>query len=491
MLKLDRRPLWLWVAFSMVGYILLALWFPLLPYHNVLPLADVRSLAPTLPLGLAYAGLISLLFGFCIMAYRRASRRDAKLSLATLVAISSLSALPLLFVYPINANDLYRYVIRGRINSVYGADPFSVPPDRFANDPFLPLAGEWAGATSPYGPLWELLASSITQLSDNNLLLGMMLFKLLGLLAFLGSAVLLWMSFSPAAGPTKDGTGNSSRRAALTLLWAWNPALLLSFVANGHNDALLIFCLLLGYYFISRGHNQIGFLLLMLGPLVKPIGFLALPFFFISIWRTGPSRIWRWRFLAVSSLGALMLLWLAFLPFGSPWDLGRRLLQEATVGTSFSPATMLILIGQVLGVELAFSITVLARITLLLFGLFTVWLLWQTWRGRSALRSTADIFFAYLLQALNFRIWYAAWPFPWLLLDAGTGPQTLPARYRLRYGLWFLLTSQLSVILYGHVRVHLLAGSQLWAHILGIGFVFVLPLFLARSSKLDRSPMQM
>ena len=75
-------------------------------------------------------------------------------------------------------------------------------------------------------------------------------------------------------------------------------------------------------------------------------------------------------------------------------------------------------------------------------------------RFPTPLRSTADIFFAYLLQALNFRIWYAAWPFPWLLLDAGTGPQTLPARYRLRYGLWFLLTSQLSVILYGHVRVH-------------------------------------
>ncbi len=483
--KLDRGPQWLWIVLSGVGYILLAVWFPLLPHHNLLPLSDVRSLAPSLLQGLAYSGLVCLLFGFLVMSYRRVRMTDATLGLAQLVTVSILLSLPLLFVYPINANDIYRYVIRGRINSIYGADPFSVPADHFADDPFLPFAGEWAGATSPYGPLWELVASGITHLSDNNLLLGMFFFKILGLLAFLGSAVLLWMSLSPASEEKDGGSQHTSMRPALTLLWAWNPALLLSFVANGHNDALLIFCLLLGYFFIYRGHMQLGFLLMMLGPLVKPIGLLALPLFFITIWRTAPSRIWRWRFLAVSIAGGLCLLWLAFLPFGSPWELGQRLLQEATVGTSFSISTTIILIGQVLGVDPALSLEAMARITLLLLGLFTLWLLWKTWRGRPVLRGTADIFFAYLLQALNFRIWYATWPFPWLLLDAGSGQQASRAAYRLRYGLWFLLTTQLSVILYGHIRVYLLGGSQLWAHVLGIGFVFVLPLFLARSARLD------
>jgi hypothetical protein len=109
------------------------------------------------------------------------------------------------------------------------------------------------------------------------------------------------------------------------------------------------------------------------------------------------------------------------------------------------------------------------------------WLLWRTWQGRSPLRSTADIFAVYILQALSFRIWYAAWPFPWLLLDdveeeKGNGRFS----YRLRVGLWFLLTSQLSVLIYGHLRLYAFGGSQMAAHLVGVPFTFGLPFLLAK-----------
>ena len=122
------------------------------------------------------------------------------------------------------------------------------------------------------------------------------------------------------------------------------------------------------------------------------------------------------------------------------------------------------------------TIGLIAGAILLAFGL---WLVWRGWRGRSPLRGAADAFFGYLWTALNFRVWYAVWPFPWLLLDAA-GPADEAAHYRLRAGLWFLLTSQLSVILYGHVRVFLLGGDQAVAHLLGVPFVFGLPWLLAR-----------
>ena len=462
----------------MAGYILLAFWFPLLAHYDRVPVADVRSLAPSLGEGLAYGLLLCLLFAFFAIAYRRVRHGREKPGLLGLIGVSTLFSLPLFLVYPINANDLYRYVIRGRIQSVYEQSPFSAAPDSFAGDPFLPLAGEWAGATSPYGPLWELTASTITRVSGDNLLLGLLTFKLLGLLAFLGSAVLLWLLFSPVdKGGAEEKRSDNSSRAANTLLWAWNPALLLIFVANGHNDALMIFCLLLGVTVIRRNYPEVGFLLMLLGALVKPIGLLALPLFFISIWREQPSLARRLRFFLLSVAGGLLLALIAFIPFGSPVELGQRLLQEAGTGAGFSPATTLILLAQELGY--APSLAAVARVTLLLFSLLVIWLLWRTWRGQTAVRGTADIYFGYLLQALNFRIWYAAWPFPWLLLDAGTQPQEPRTMFRLRYGLWFLLTTQLSVILYGHIRIHLLGGSQLLAHIIGVFFVFVAPFFLA------------
>ncbi|MEZ4590781.1 MAG: hypothetical protein R3D55_06520 [Chloroflexota bacterium] len=84
---------------------------------------------------------------------------------------------------------------------------------------------------------------------------------------------------------------------------------------------------------------------------------------------------------------------------------------------------------------------------------------------------------AYSLQALSFRLWYSTWVFPWLLLDEASADAALS--FRLRAGLWFLLTVQLSVLIYGHLRTYLLGGSQLAAHLIGIPFVFGLPLLLA------------
>ncbi|NJN53455.1 MAG: hypothetical protein HC804_01110 [Anaerolineae bacterium] len=129
----------------------------------------------------------------------------------------------------------------------------------------------------------------------------------------------------------------------------------------------------------------------------------------------------------------------------------------------------------------------------LLFLLLAGWLVWRTWHGRAALRGAADSFFAYLLTAPAFRIWYAAWPFPWLLLDEAEkmGEEVRPfaISYRLRLGLWFLLTTQLSVLIYGHLHVYLLDEASLPTHLIGVLFTFGLPFLLAawpRKKKLGR-----
>ena len=118
----------------------------------------------------------------------------------------------------------------------------------------------------------------------------------------------------------------------------------------------------------------------------------------------------------------------------------------------------------------------------ILSGLFVIlglWLAWLTWRGRSALRAAADIFAGYILQAFRFRIWYAAWPFPWLVLDRGRADDTdVVSQGRLAAGLAFLLTSQLSVLVYGQIRTELLGNSHLRAHRAGIAFTFLLPLLV-------------
>ena len=505
---------------SLLGYLLLLRLFPLIPRYNQTPLADVRVFTPSLGEGLGYGLLLLLLYGLYGLAYQtiqtgqsdrndhaKAQRRKDKpfffaplrlcvkffnnrhksVSLPFILLTMAVFALPLLFTYPINANDVYRYFIRGRITAVYATSPYSQPPAAFTNDPYLPLAGEWDNATSPYGPIWELTAAALTRLAPDNLLMELLLFKLLGLGLHLATAVLIHhiLKHQPA-----------NHRAAATLLWAWNPALLLFFVTDAHNDTLMLFWLTLGILLHPTPHaprtthhallrHAAAFLPLLLAVLTKPIALLALPFFALASLRQLPT--WRQRgvYVGLTAVFTLLLTWLTFLPFGSLLELGQRLLNEASDGGGFSPTVLVILVNRALGGTL--SVATAGRVALFVFGLAAIWLLWRGLNGRSPLPATADIFLAYTLQALNFRIWYTTWPFPFLILDAAQHP-TPTNRYRLRVGFWLLLTAQLSVLIHSHLRLDVLGGSHLWGHLIAIPFTFLLPFALARQPKAHAKP---
>ena len=383
---------------------------------------------------------------------------------AFIVGSTLFFGLLLLNSYPINATDVYRYVIRGRVAAVYGQSQFVVPPDAFPNDRFAHFAGEWSGETSPYGPVWEGIATAVAAVSQDNLHLGLLIFKGLGLLLHLGTGVVLWAIFADRSPP---------QRAAYMLLWCWNPALLLTFVVNAHNDSLMLFWLMLGVLLIRSGRHTPGFLIMALAPLTKPIALVTLPFYFIAILRRRPNWRARRQFTAVSISGSLLLAWLAFLPFGSPFDLFNRLLREAIYGAGFSFMALWLLILQRLklgGVLL--SIQIVQGISVLLI----IWLLWRAVNGRSSQRGIIAGFAVYFVQALNFRLWYATWIFPWALMDEVDANRPT---YRLRVALWFLVTTQLSPLIYGHLRTYALNGDHLLAHIIGVPFTFLLPFILA------------
>ncbi len=461
----KHNHLWTIILLSLVAYILIRYWFPLTPYFDQFPLADIRAFTPSLGEGLGYAVWLCLTFGLYLLANRQVRKSDTPPSITVILFVTLLFGLPLLQTFPVNATDVYRYAIRGRVSSNYGQNPFVVPPSDFPNDPFLPLAGEWAGETSPYGPVWELIAGAITQVGQDNLLLNLLSFKALGLLTHLAITLLIWQLLKGE---------DASQRATRTLLWAWNPAILLMLVVDAHNDGLMLLWLLLGLWTMRRGYSTTGFLLMAMAPLTKPIGLLPLPIFFLDIWRQQPDFKSKARFIWSSAAGTLGMVWIAFLPFGSPLSLAQRLLREASSGGGFSPAIFIILIARNLGFNL--SVAQVNNAGLVFFVLILLYLLWLTWRKRNPVRSTADVFVAYVLQALNFRIWYTVWPLSWLLLDT---EESKESRYRLRTGIWLLLTSQISVLIYGHLRVYLLDQEHFPAHLIGVPFTFGLPFLLA------------
>jgi len=451
-------------VFLFIGYLFFAYTFPLLPYFDIAPTVDGRFFEPSFWGGIKYVLILCWLFGFYALAQKRIQRLAVPPKLWKLAMITAVFALPLLFTYPLNASDIYRYFMHGRINVVYGENSFTTGLADFPDDPYLPYAGEWAAETTPYGPVWEMAAWGLTAVNPHNLLYGLISFKTFVLLLHIAIGWLI----------ARSRTVKSP--ALAFLLWAWNPALLLIFVMDGHNDALMLFWLVLGYWVMQRDKPTIGFIIMMLAPLTKIIGLLPLPFFFISILLAMENNRHRLRFLLTSAVAGLGLIFITFLPFGSPLDLLWRLLREASNGAGFSPMTLFVMLARASGWPL--SLAVLSKAGLIALALAALLLLWWGANGRSSLRGAADVLWAYLAQALNFRLWYAAWPFPFLVLgmDEGTNGNLTNGRLRLTFGLWFLFTSQLSVFIYGHFRTYLLSGDQLWAHIIGVSFTFGLPL---------------
>ncbi|UCC61755.1 MAG: hypothetical protein JSV36_13240 [Anaerolineae bacterium] len=67
--------------------------------------------------------------GLYWLAYQRVRQDDVPPSLATILLITVLFSLPLLFSFPFNATDVYHYFIQGRISTVYHQSPLFAPPD--------------------------------------------------------------------------------------------------------------------------------------------------------------------------------------------------------------------------------------------------------------------------------------------------------------------------------------------------------------------------
>jgi hypothetical protein len=143
------------------------------------------------------------------------------------------------------SDDIFSYVMYGRISALHHANPLLAMPAQFSGDPFLSFV-YWRDVRSVYGSVWLLTSSGVTHLAEalgGALATYVLLFKLLGLVCHLINATLIWLILGRVA---------PARRLMGTLLYAWSPLCLLEFGASGHNDALMAAFLLLSVYLLVR-----------------------------------------------------------------------------------------------------------------------------------------------------------------------------------------------------------------------------------------------
>jgi hypothetical protein len=366
-----------------------------------------------------YLGAFAALFVLQYLAYRLVRAHPEATSLDLIVAGQLIFGVLNVWIYPVAALDLYDYLMYGRIVLVYGGNPFFQPPSAFPDA--LVAYSPWPNERSVYGPVWQLLSLLPTTLAGDSVLRGLVAFKLLGLLAFVGCALVIWrllLRLDPALAP------------AGTLLFAWNPLLQFELVGNGHNDVVMVLFALLAVWALLADRRLLVLPLLALAVLTKLLVVTLGPIFLYGLLRG--RRPLREKLIVIVGGGAigLALAAITYAPFWGGLDTFYFLSRGNWFTASF-PTMLRELLRQWYPFEEAGRLS--ATLVGVGFALFTALRLAMLWleEQRDAtdeadwlpwLRAAHDLTFVYLAFA---TLWWQPWYLVWLVALAALLPSRL------------------------------------------------------------------
>lgn len=353
---------------------------------------------------------------------RTSDRRWLWLALGVAAALGlTLALLPAL-----PSDDIFSYILYGRISALHHANPLVATPASFPSDPFLSLV-YWQNTRSVYGPVWLLISGAISLLAQalgGGLVVYVALFKLLGLATHLANAALVWLILGRLA---------PRRRLAGTLLYAWNPLCLVEFCASGHNDAVMLFFLLLGVYAFARKQEALGLVALALSIQTKIVPIALFPFYLVysarrlraagASWRTVAWGLgWRVGLVALVALAVIAPFWAGPQTFGallfSPpaQQLDNSLLEAISWPLRWLAQGAL---GMSVGQARSVVETTLKLLALAAFGLLWLWEMRRT-------RTLEGVYSAWgwtlVWYALVASGWFWPWYVTWVIAVAAFAP---------------------------------------------------------------------
>ena len=287
-------------------------WVPALGQARETPAGSVLATASFTAL---VAGIALMLLGY-LVSLRAAGR--VRPSLGTTLAATVLLAAPLLVLITIPSDNINNYALGGRIDALYGGNPYTDPPAEFQRDLFARQSRDQA-AVSDYGPAWQTSARVIAQAAGEEAgpARFAVIYRLLGLATLLVSSGLIWAIL---------GRLHPAEQARGTWLFATNPLCLVELVGSGHHDGLMMLLILLGVLVQLRGRTVTAVVCFGLAVLTKWIVLILVPAYLVWIYR---GRGFRRRATRSLLLGTLLVVMLGAGLYGRYWA-GMRTVEAVT-----------------------------------------------------------------------------------------------------------------------------------------------------------------
>jgi hypothetical protein len=182
------------------------------------------------------AAIATMLVAYLIVVYSAARLRP-------LWVLGAIVALHVIFLLspPLALTDVFNYLNYGRMEVVYHLNPYTtIPALEPHSDPAF-LLSNWHGLLNPYGPLFTIFAMALVPLGVAGFFWAM---KVALMLASLGTVFLVYR----CAGLL----GRNPLAAAVIV--GINPIVLVWGLGGDHNDFLMLFFLVLGFWLLLRAN---------------------------------------------------------------------------------------------------------------------------------------------------------------------------------------------------------------------------------------------
>jgi hypothetical protein len=187
-----------------------------------------------------FTGAIVAMYASYLVALAYApSRLDARWAIGAIVAVHAVY----LLAPPMALTDIFNYVNYGRMEVVHHLNPYTTYPVLEPhNDPSYALSN-WHQLLSPYGPLFTLLTFALVPLG---VAASFWVIKLALAVTSLATILLVW----------KCARLLDLDPVKAVVLVGLNPIVLVWGLGGDHNDFLMVFCIVLGFYLLLRGRER-------------------------------------------------------------------------------------------------------------------------------------------------------------------------------------------------------------------------------------------
>ncbi len=286
----------------------------------------VFNLSSGTTVGNAYANLLLALFilAFVVVlvavrtggkvARERLSSKDRSLLFWTVFILAGIFGAIFFFAPGVMSQDVFLYGAYGRMVTVYHVNPYVVNPAAYPADFLHTLLSNRGLGVAHFGPLWIDMTLPVVVFARESVANIMVGFRLVGLVAYLANTMLIWAILARL---------KPELRISGTLMFAWNPLVLLVGVSEMHYELVVLLLLLLGALFCQRRSFLIGWVCVLLATLFNMFCLLLLPLFLKLLWKESRAmrggRRFLWWLVLTGLSGAIVVL--AFTPYWPGWGL--------------------------------------------------------------------------------------------------------------------------------------------------------------------------